>query len=496
VEEVEIKKKEGKKEKNNNYIVLIIIGSLISLLLIGGAYYFIFVRDDGVNYNGNDNGNNAFNNDTVVYKSDDGMVVYLTKIDSYDNLVFELSNNDKVTKVFGYNWEKEMDNFEVYNDNVWYLFNRKNKKIVAYYESENNFQVVKDLANDKDDWYIIYEKEKIVCIVNENNGAILSFNDNHPDTYAVSQEMIYLKFNNQILKYDSYGKQIEVKKYDKIITFNINESVVLKNNAYYYVSLKDNQEVKFEKVIYKGNDKNLEMYTLPKTNNGYKFYDGLLVYDKDYYVAYIYSLDNGYDYVNLYVDSIDGGGQYHYGSFLVNMKTKEFVSFNVYSSNSIYKVSKGYYFANRHFEEGDPPYEVPQSTKKVTTSTGKTLKGNGMYTVTGDNLTIEDGSNLVKYDINGNIVSNLKCDKIYLINDGYAFVKIDSKYYVIDITNNFKQKQVELIDSINPDKSLYIYKVNNEEMLYMKKPSEGYVEYEVVYTYNFNTKKLETTIND
>jgi len=83
-----------------------------------------------------------------------------------------------------------------------------------------------------------------------------------------------------------------------------------------------------------------------------------------------------------------------------------------------------------------------------------------------------------------------------LINDGYAFVKIDSKYYVIDITNNFKQKQVELIDSINPDKSLYIYKVNNEEMLYMKKPSEGYVEYEVVYTYNFNTKKLETTIND
>lgn len=229
-----------------------------------------------------------------------------------------------------------------------------------------------------------------------------------------------------------------------------------------------------------------------------EFSSYLLIYDEIYYTANDLYSDyyNSYDYENIYIDLVGFASQNNHGSFLVNKKTKELVSLNIYSSNRIYKVSNGYYFAIREFEEGDPPIDPPISTEKVTTSTGKTLKGNGMYTVTGDNLTIEDGNNLVKYDINGNVVSNLKCDKIYLIDDGYAFVKIDSKYYVIDITNNFKQKQVEFIEGINPDKSLYIYKVNNEEMLFMKKHNEGYIEYEVVYTYNFNTKKLETTIYD
>ena len=499
MEEVEVKKKEEKKEKKNNYLVLIIIGALISLLLIGGAYYFIFVRDD------EDVSSEGSNNIAISYKALDGKEITLKEIENdkdnfgLDPHTFELSTNGTKMKVF--NNYITSSKFTVFNDNNWYLLNRVNNKIIAYYESKNKVDYdINGLADDEQEWYIIYDNEKIVRIVNENNGTILSFDNNYPDDYIICKEIVYLKHNNKVTKYDNTGKQLETNEYDKIVYFDNNECeyLVYVNDDYYYISLdNDDKQIKFKKFeTYKGDNKKLEIYLLENIN-----FRSLLVYDDKYYFADSRMLKGDedyekYEYNNIYFDESLSSGQNYDGSFLVNRKTKELVSLNAYSSNIIYKVSKGYYFVNYHFEEGDPPYEEPQSTKKVTTSTGKTLKGNGMYTVTGDNLTIEDGNNLFKYDINGNVVSNLKCDKIYLIDDGYAFVKIDSKYYVIDIANNFKQKQVEFIEGINPDKSLYIYKVNNEEMLFMKKHNEGYIEYEVVYTYNFNTKKLETTIYD
>ncbi len=419
----------------------------------------------------------------VAYNNNSGKIIYLLEIANekkntgLDPHTYELYENGNKIKVYSY---YENSKFVVSNDNNWYYLDKANKKIVSFYSSKSKVAYNRNgKSDDKQEWYIIFDNTKIVQIVNDTKGTVLSFNSNNPDDYIIENEKIYLKFNNKIMKYDANGKVIDTKTYDKILYFgdyNVRQLIVLKNKNYYNVNLETMKEVSVNKVsTYKGNNKNLEIYLLvPKTSENDNIY--MVVYDGKYYTSSNINgefKDSSYDYGNIFVDRIEGAAQNYAGSFLINRKTNEVIEYNDFSYVDISKVSGGYYFGYIGFSESDSPYsDDVKASDVVKTSNGKKLVGNGFYSVVGDNIVLENNNSLIKYDINGNVISTISCNDIYLIENNYSLVSIENAYYVINLTT-FEKKKVNL--PINNADNL-IYGVDDKEIRY-------YNDKEYIYNY-------------
>jgi len=299
------------------------------------------------------------------------------------------------------------------------------------------------------------------------------------------------------IKEDS-SKQLEIVINDNKYNYDCaDDSCEVIYSGYNYAILKDNDLLifnstnsnvrKIEKVAtYKGEDKNLELYDVDWKNhdNSDKY---LLAYDNKYYKTEERLNSEIDNYDNIHFCELSGCGQNYSGSFFVNQKTKELISYNQGSLINFYETTNGYFFVNFPFDDNfynDGPFNHTFIyTDKITTSTGKTLIGNGEYTVKGDNLAIADNNEFIVYDVNGNKVLSLKCEKIYLINDGYALIKMNNKYYNIEVSNPSKMKEVTIDKNINIDE-VAVFKLNNEEMQYYGD--------DFVYKYNFATKKIST----
>ena len=348
-------------DDNKNKKIIIISLVIIGVVLLILGLYLIYSNNNKNNSNKVDNNiESSENNNTteenvdnskeenikytiptnaVNYKGKDKNI-YLVEIENDANNIgldphtYELYTNDNKIKVHN-PYKNNNNTFVVFDDYDWYLLNDNNKSIISYYESKN--KIIYDRngwVDAKQDWYVIHDNGKIVSIVNENNGEILSFNANYPNEYIIQNEIIYLRFNNNISIYDAVGKLLQNKKYEKIVSFNFNRtndssySIVYNSNKYYYISLVDDKSIELDKVdIYEGDGKNLTVYSLEKIGdiNHKKL---LLIYDNEYYTARGFEENNnGNSVIN--VDSIKGIGQYYYGSFILDKNNKKLISFNV-----------------------------------------------------------------------------------------------------------------------------------------------------------------------
>ncbi len=435
----------------------------------------------------------------VAYNDGNGKYIYLLEIANekgntlLNSHTYELYEDDTKIKVYS-NYEN--NKFIVYNDNNWYLLDKTNKKIIAFYTSKNKINYsINGWSDDKQEWYIIYDKDKIVQIINENNGSILSFDKNNPDAYVIQDEKLYLQFNNKIVKYDASGKTLDTKTYNKIIHFSRTEYadlIILQNNAYYKVNLSSMEEEELsKKVTYRENNKNIDFYILQKGNENEGIDDlYMFEYDGKCYTTTFPDFDSSNEYDNISFDRIEGAAQNYVGSLLVDQKNKVVVAYCNYCAYSIEKVSNGYFFTSYEYQEGDSPYDY-STTNKVITSTGKTLKGKGFYAIQGNYYILEDNNDMVYYDIDGNVIKKITTNKIYIISDKRSFVKIDNKYYIINLEND-KQIEIQPNDKFDINNSL-IYRIKDNKIYFVKTKNNIVIDGED-YTYDYinNVVKKES----
>ena len=312
--------------------------------------------------------------------------------------------------------------------------------------------------------------------------------DNNTDEIVFEGEnQSFVLKGDTIYTYDSNKKLISEKKYDKVIRGSDETrgyiALVYDNNSYYLID-KAGKMIKLTKDnTYSISDKEVEIYK--KDNDSY-----FAVIDKEYYLIDL-ELEKNEESNNNYGDlCLDPDKMMCSGYLLVDVNKSEIINHVIWGYFTIYTVNNGSYFVKTKL--GDSIADVPYSltyADEIVTDKGVVVNVSGIYTVTNNKVigTNEDG--LIAYDINGKEAKSLKCDKVYGIGDSYSLIKINDKYYIVDLKNDFTKKEIQIDNAI---KIKYIYEMDDKEMIFSTGEGDTYEEF--YKKYSFTTGKLESAI--
>ena len=489
-------------EKSKKIIAVLLI--ILILIILGLGVYFLFIKKDsnngtnnGVNNDAN-NGGTIISNDLVTYKGNDNKEIKLKEIANdpsnlgADPHTYELYEGDNKIIVYGHFKE---DQFVVYNDNNFYCLDKTNNKLVASYSSNNKiYYENKNMAGI--DWYLIYDNDNLTQIINEKTGLVLSFTKDIPDNVVIYGNKVLLQYENKIIEYNDSGEKKNTYSYDKIINYRDLEIdgdfVVYKDKKLQAIDVHDMSARVLEKeVTYSGDGISIDFYLYLDYEDPDRDSQYIFEYENKYYTTELIDDEDTDDneYKNIYYDHIEGAAQNYAGSVLVNNKTKKIIDYCQGCGYNIEKVSKGYFFIKIQNRIGDSPYDV-SDTKKVLTSKGKELDGYGMYSIVGDNIALQNDDELNVYDVEGNIVKQYKASNLYLIYEKSAFMKIDDKYYIIQL-DTYNQKEIEITKDFNLEKA-QIYKIEDGKIYYQQNTYDENDEYDYSksYVYDYINKKV------
>lgn len=243
-----------------------------------------------------------------------------------------------------------------------------------------------------------------------------------------------------------------------------------------------------------------------KKISGIIYYDGLQNYGfrNKYTISGFYDLStNKKKFENLYdFFSIIDNGNYLIGNKYTSFETNNNVntSFLKIETNSALFNENRTDFNNVKYEVVDNNFIAvsEQNNYSLYSLNGKQITNSaiqGLWTVSKKYLYVVLNNELLKYDLDGDLISRENGSNIYNLIDSYKVVNVDNFLYVKGLDNDYDRKVIEMTDEYTYSRLKSDYTTRNDReafYLILLSKNEGITGYEISFT--LTGKKIKKSL--